>query len=272
MQKKEYKELLFTDDFLFCKILTNNLNLLKDLLEMILDIPIQRVELAEPQKTMEEIVDGRGIRLDVYVEDDKGTVFDIEMQTTRQKDLPKRTRYYQGMIDMHLIGRGARFAELRKTYIIFLCLDTIFDQSKCIYTFENLCIQDSRIRLDDDAVKVFITPYGDRTGLSNDMIAFLDYLIQKGASSDLTYRIDKEVRKAQTREDWRLDYMTLDMIRQEEREEGWQEGHREGRTETIHQAVQSLMTQEDHLSLEHIKEQIQMMFHLSDTEIKEYLP
>ena len=38
MQKKEYKELLFTDDFLFCKILTNNLNLLKDLLEMILDI------------------------------------------------------------------------------------------------------------------------------------------------------------------------------------------------------------------------------------------
>lgn len=192
MQKKEYKELLFTDDFLFCKILTNNLNLLKDLLEMILDIPIQRVELAEPQKTMEELVDGRGIRLDVYVE--------------------------------------------------------------------------------DDAVKVFITPYGDRTGLSNDMIAFLDYLIQKGASSDLTYRIDKEVRKAQTREDWRLDYMTLDMIRQEEREEGWQDGHREGRTETIHQAVQSLMTQEDHLSLEHIKEQIQMMFHLSDTEIKEYLP
>lgn len=35
MQKKEYKELLFTGDFLFCKILTNNLNLLKDLLEMI---------------------------------------------------------------------------------------------------------------------------------------------------------------------------------------------------------------------------------------------
>lgn len=40
--------------------------------------------------------------MDVYVEDDNNTVFDIEMQTTKQKDLPKRSRYYQGMIDLIL--------------------------------------------------------------------------------------------------------------------------------------------------------------------------
>ena len=38
--------------------------------------------------------DSKSVRLDVYVEDDKGTLYDIEMQTTDYADpaeLPKRT-------------------------------------------------------------------------------------------------------------------------------------------------------------------------------------
>ena len=66
--------------------------------------------------------DGKGIRFDVYTEDEKNTVYDIEMQTTSQKDLPKRSRYYQGMVDLNLIERGAKFKQLKNSYIIFICL------------------------------------------------------------------------------------------------------------------------------------------------------
>ncbi|MBD9202343.1 MAG: hypothetical protein EGQ18_04425 [Eubacterium ventriosum] len=36
----------------------------------------------------------KSIRLDIYVEDDKNTVFNLEMQTTNCEELPKRSRYY----------------------------------------------------------------------------------------------------------------------------------------------------------------------------------
>ena len=112
--KKNYSELSFTDDFMFCKVLVSQPNLCKELLELLLGIEIRKIEIAESQKTIEMTYDGKGIRFDVYTEDEKNTVYDIEMQTTSQKDLPKRSRYYQGMVDLNLIERGAKFKQLKK--------------------------------------------------------------------------------------------------------------------------------------------------------------
>ena len=112
---KEYEELCFTDDYMFCMILTTRLDLCKELLELILDIKIRKVEIAEQQKNVDITYDGKGVRFDVYVDDAENTVYDIEMQTTRQKDLPKRTRYYQGMIDLNLIQKGMRYSELKNS-------------------------------------------------------------------------------------------------------------------------------------------------------------
>ena len=90
---KEYEELLFTDDFLFCKVLENNEDICEELLELILGKKIRKINYLAKQKVIDITSDGKGIRLDVYLEDDENTVFDIEMQTTTRKDLPKRTRY-----------------------------------------------------------------------------------------------------------------------------------------------------------------------------------
>lgn len=45
------------------------------------------------------------------------------------------------MIDLNLIERGADFEELRKTYVIFICLKDPFDRGSSIYTFENRCME-----------------------------------------------------------------------------------------------------------------------------------
>lgn len=54
------------------------------------------------------------MRFDVYLEDNTNSVYDIEMQTTLQKDLGKRTRYYQGMIDLNLIEKDIHYIYLPK--------------------------------------------------------------------------------------------------------------------------------------------------------------
>lgn len=52
---------------------------------------------------------GKGIRIDIYVKDSDGNVYDIEMQTTEETDLHLRTRYYHSEMDGYQIRVANRF-------------------------------------------------------------------------------------------------------------------------------------------------------------------
>lgn len=39
-----------------------------------------------------------------------------EMQTVHEEGLPKRSRYYQGMIDLSLIEKGEPYKNLNRSY------------------------------------------------------------------------------------------------------------------------------------------------------------
>ena len=79
---KEWTELGISNDFLFGKIMRDP-ELCKELLEVILNVPIAWVEYPEEQKTIDISQDARSVRLDVYVADGNNTVYDIEMQTVQ---------------------------------------------------------------------------------------------------------------------------------------------------------------------------------------------
>ena len=119
---KNYEELTFTDDFMFCKTLQENEDLCKELTELVLGRKIGRIVKTEKQKSVEMTADGHGVRFDVYFEDDDSTVYDIEMQRSDTKELPLRSRYYQGMIDLDYLEKGHKYQELPDSYIIFLCV------------------------------------------------------------------------------------------------------------------------------------------------------
>ncbi|MBQ2900369.1 MAG: Rpn family recombination-promoting nuclease/putative transposase [Agathobacter sp.] len=223
---KKYEELDFTDDFFFCKILIKNQTLCKELLELILQVKIAKIIFTAKQNPIEIKADAKGIRLDVYVEDAENTVYDIEMQPTAKKNLPKRSRYYQGMIDLNLIERGADYKELKKSFVIFICLSDPFDKGLHLYTFENQCHECPELLLGDETTKVFINAAGTADDVSQDMKDFLDYLQGKGTKNEFTQRIDDEVSKARAHEEWRLEYMSLFLRDQEMREEGREEERR----------------------------------------------
>ena len=126
------------DDF-FAKVMSD-CTICRKVLEKILKIPIKKVVVPTTQKTINVLFEGKGIRLDVYVNDDKGTVYNVEMQRGKKKELAKRSRYYQGSIDLDLISSGGYYTELKKTYIIFICTFDPFNDKRHIYTFENRCL------------------------------------------------------------------------------------------------------------------------------------
>ena len=154
---KPWEELTITDDYMF-KLVMRHKRFCKRLIERILNIKIREINYLEEEKSFKFKYDSKGIRLDVYVEGDD-TIYDIEMQVRDYGDqeLASRSRYYQSMIDMDSLARGALYKELRSSIIIFLCPFPLFHKDRHIYTFRNLCCEDTTLELNDGATKIFLS-------------------------------------------------------------------------------------------------------------------
>ena len=72
------------DDFLFAKVMSNK-EVCRKVLGKILGVSIQEVSMPATQKTINMLYDGKDIRLDVYINDDEETVYNVEMERGKQK-------------------------------------------------------------------------------------------------------------------------------------------------------------------------------------------
>ena len=239
MKMKKYEELELRDDFMFSRIMSNP-KFVKPLLETILGVKIRKIVYPQTQKTIDLSLQAKGIRLDVYVEDDQNTVFNLEMQTSDGANLPKRMRYYQGMIDLNILDKGQDYTTLKKSYVIFICTFDPFGEGRHIYTFCNTCQENTALTLDDDAVKIILSTKGTMNDVSPEMKRILDYIDGKGASDKFTEELEEAVRSARQNERWRLDYMTLEYEYRQRYLEGKEEGREEGRAEGRERTIQKL--------------------------------
>ena len=233
---KAYEELELKDDFMFSVIMRDP-KYVKPFLETILRIKIAKIEYPEVQKNIDIAAGAKGIRLDVYVEDEKHTVFNLEMQTTTARNLPKRMRYYQGMIDLNILEKGDDYNHLKKSYVIFICTFDPFGLGRHIYTFENRCSEDTALTLNDGTVKIILNTKGTLDDVSPEMKRLLDYVDGKGVSDTFTRDLEEAVQSARQNEKWRLDYMTLQQEYRERFQEGKAEGIKEGRKEGKREGV-----------------------------------
>lgn len=229
---KAYEELELKDDFMFSVIMRDP-KYVKPFLETILRIKIAKIEYPEVQKNIDIAAGAKGIRLDVYVEDEKHTVFNLEMQTTTARNLPKRMRYYQGMIDLNILEKGDDYNHLKKSYVIFICTFDPFGLGRHIYTFENRCSEDIALTLNDGTVKIILNTKGTLDDVSPEMKRLLDYVDGKGVSDTFTRDLEEAVQSARQNEKWRLDYMTLQQEYRERFQEGKVEGIKEGKIEGL---------------------------------------
>ena len=217
MRQKEFKDLTFADDFMFAKVMLNE-KLCKQLLEIILEVKIKSLSYPEEQKVIDPSYDSKSVRLDVYVDDENGTVYNIEMQTTNPGNIPKRARYYQGMIDLNLIEKGEDYQKLAKSYVIFICTEDIYGLDKPVYRFENYC-REYELPFGDDSYKVILNAACtelQETELGN----FLRFVRTGEPTDEFTDSLKNEVNVVKRNERWEVEYMTLLMRDREKIEYG----------------------------------------------------
>lgn len=244
MTKKPFEELTYSDSFMFAATMEDE-EICREVLERALGIPIRQVK-TRSEATVFVNPDYRSIRLDVLAEENNGSKFDVEMQTTDKHNLPKRSRAYQGQMDMVSLKPGSDFNELPKSFIIFICTYDPFGQKRYRYTFTPRC-HETGSELDDDTCRIFLSTEGENDReVPPELVAFLKYVkdssyANENTTDTLIRKIDTKIKAFKRDHGMEVQYMLFSEMLSDE----WKEGRAEGRTEGQDNLLQLMNRMQD---------------------------
>lgn len=249
IEKRSYRplsELKLIDDFLFQQMLLqegDGEKFCRILLSTILGKPIRNVRII-PQKNILGIDTNRhGIRMDAYIEEvsentfpDSGCIdaevipdiYDIEPNSKYEKStLPKRMRYYHGLIDTQLLSTGVDYDKIPNVIIIVILPYDPFNKNRMVYTIQNQCVEDFSLPYNDGATKIFLYTKGTEGNPSQELRDMLKYIEKTTIDNITNQNIDAVhhlVEKVKQRKEVGINYMKSWELEKMWRKEGLEEG------------------------------------------------
>ena len=245
MKTIDWDSLTFANNYVFQEVLKNK-KLCQYLIEKILHIQIKDIRyLIEERHINSARISSKSIRLDVYVQNEEGTVLDIEMQVTGEnstvhvgkdetaviKGLPLRTRYYQSLISMDMLKRGMEYRELRQSYVIFICTFDPFGKGLPMYHFTYRCKEDDTLEMGDLTENIYLNAKAADKAEDAALSDFLSYIDSGKAGSKFTQAIDAETKRVRSDQDWRERFVTWEMDLRIMCEDAEKKGEEKGRLE-----------------------------------------
>lgn len=244
MNSEQFQNLPLSNVFMFGEVMRQE-GICKLFLEALLQRPIDRVVYVSKEETISDELSWHGIRLDVYMKDEAGTMYNIEMQAVSRDDLPRRIRYYQGTMDRRALESGRDYRELPDSFIIFVCAFDYFGGGLAVYRRKTVLEGREDIPYEDGS-HVYVLNSEYREG--NAAPAILEYLrcirdndVDYGYESELMRAVCPAIKSIRSDEGKEASYMTMQMLMADERRNGVQEGLQKGRVEGLLAAISSLM-------------------------------
>jgi len=219
MTQKPFEDLTIADDFMFCKVMEYE-PICKEFLEMLFNAKIEKITYLSSQNTVTANSGAKTVRLDVLVKDGSGTSYDIEMQVGNEYNIPKRMRYYQAVLDVAFLDKGYSYKALNESYIIFICLFDPIGSNRAVYTFENICIEDKRLPLQDGTKKIILNANSFRTADNKELQGFLQYVKTGKVTTAYTGRIEQMIQTVKRNEQLRKEYHILPAVLMDAFDEG----------------------------------------------------
>ena len=247
MQAKESKtlqELNLTDDFLF-DVATEELENCKAIIELTTGLRLKSLKWKSGQKVIHNLPGKRGVRLDFIAESEDGRIFDVEMQNRNEGNIPKRTRFYQALIDAPILKSGERgFDKMNPLYIIIICNYDPYGKKKYCYTFDNQCKEVPGLRLGDEVTKLLLSTKGENEEeVPKELVDFLHYVTESNENGlpdecdERLKRLHESIREIKASADMEVEYMKMEererIIRDEGVEFGKQIGIINGKIESV---------------------------------------
>ena len=231
-KNKKYRDryIPFSNDYMFCFLLSSNTQLAKELLELILNIEVDHVEVIDAQKILNYSLDSHSVRLDVYLKN-SNDVFDVEMQNIYLNDFSKRMRYYHSAIACEDLERGDDYSKLKNCYVIFLCRFDPFKKGEAIYRFTMRSDRHQDLELNDGAYNIILNCESNDENISPGLKHFLKYINEGIAVDNFTSKIQNEVDRINNDPHWRKNALTIEESMNIRYKLGKDEGFKLGKTE-----------------------------------------
>ena len=225
---KAWESITLSNNFVFFKVMQDE-NRLKELLRRVLpDVKIEKLEVVA-QKEIQAGNDVKGVRLDIFAEDDAGRAITIEMQVENNDCLPRRLRYYLSMADQQALEKGRLYRYLPDSYVIIICCFDLYGKGLHRYTFTNRCTEVPEIEMDDGVKYIVLNTTSLKDDVDEELKAFLDYVNGNDVEGDgFIEELDDAVKRARLNKEWRREFMMMDQIKLENQEIGRIEGREEG--------------------------------------------
>ena len=234
------QELNLTDDFLF-DVATEELENCKAIIELTTGLRLKSLKWKSGQKVIHNLPGKRGVRLDFIAESEDGRIFDVEMQNRNEGNIPKRTRFYQALIDAPILKSGERgFDKMNPLYIIIICNYDPYGKKKYCYTFDNQCKEVPRLRLGDEVTKLLLSTRGEnKEEVSKELVDFLHYVTESNENGlpdecdERLKRLHESIREIKASADMEVEYMKMEERERIIRDEGKQIGIINGKIESV---------------------------------------
>ncbi len=133
---------LMHDDFF--AVVMQNKKAIQTVLRILLKKKSLKVIDVRVQYSMRNLI-GHSAVLDVLAEDNKGKLYNVEVQVKNADDYQKRTRYYQASIDTAFLNKGKHYKDLPDLYLIFITAFDIFGDDKVCYEVERVLKEQKRV-------------------------------------------------------------------------------------------------------------------------------
>lgn len=235
------KELPLSDDFMFGEVMRQE-KVCKLFLEALLGKDIRKIQFIEKQKDLTDSYINHGVRLDVYLNDEAGTLYNIEMQTTDRDSLERRIRYYQSAMDRNALEKGVHYSELVESYVIFICTFDYFKAGLAVYERESHIKGLPNISFDDGAHALILNSSYSTGNADPAILEFLSFLhnndLETLFQSSLMREVKDAVETVRNDEEKEVAYMTVAMKMDDMRRAGLEEGLSQGRAEILREAIQ----------------------------------
>jgi len=241
-KRKTFEELTLMDSFLFEAVTEKEENaavIAKAIIERTTGRKVKKLVI-QPQKELKGInVNQHGIRMDVYTtEMDDATdaseaicVYDIEPNNYCEKDLARRNRFYQSLIDSKLLPPATPYSALPDMFSIWILPYDPFGDKRMIYTVKNIVTENNQIVYNDGVTKIFLYTGGTKGGSQRlkDLLTFMENPIRDNAVDEELLSILGiiDTIKGDPKESDR--YMGIMGVIDYERRDAYEDGHEEGR-------------------------------------------
>ena len=249
LKKKPLEEMDVIDNFLFTELMSSD----KDgaevcglILSRVLKRKFNSINLVGQRTFPGVSEDTHGIRLDAYVteetENEGGgtdlTIYDVEpdRKVAHRESLPKRSRYYGGLIDVHLLESGSKYDRLPEMVLIFILSYDPFGAGAMRYEARSSFVTHPEIEYNDGVRRIYLYTDGKISENADEgelrlqeLLRYIGHSVRENAVDEDLERLDEIVRKTKKRKEVGVRYMKSWEIEQELLEEGRAEGLEVGR-------------------------------------------